>query len=109
MPGLLAVRRRSPPLLLAAVVVAACSSGPTGPAVACLSATAHASPLLYVANGAGKRITVYSASDTGNAAPTATIEGSNTGLSWPWGIARDTAGRAEREDFGGFAGPGLDP
>jgi len=82
----------SPLLLLAAVVVAACS-GSTGPAVVCSSAaTTPASGLLYVAN-IGNRITVYSAGDTGNAAPTATIAGSNTGLTFPWGITRDTAGR----------------
>ncbi len=93
MPGLLAVRRRSPPLLLAAVVVAACSSGPTGPALVCSAAAiAPTSGLLYVAN-TGNRITVYSAGDTGNAAPTATIAGSNTRLSFPWGITRDTTGR----------------
>jgi sugar lactone lactonase YvrE len=37
-------------------------------------------------------ITVYAAGASGNATPTATIAGGNTGLSAPWGIARDGAG-----------------
>ena len=84
---------RSTLLLLAAVVVAASSCSPTEPAVVCSgAATTPTSGLLYVAN-IGNRITVYSAGDTGNAAPTATIAGSNTGLSFPWGITRDSTGR----------------
>jgi DNA-binding beta-propeller fold protein YncE len=96
MPVSLAARRISPHLLLAAVV-AACSSGPTAPG--------HASAPLYVANYAGQRITVYSASANGNATPVATIAGSNTSLNFPYGIARDTAGRLYvRVQFSGRPG-----
>src|SRR6266550_4586249 len=84
---------RGSPLLLLAAVVAAGSCSPTEPAVVCSgAATTPTGEFFYVAN-TGNRITVYSTSDTGNAAPTATIAGSNTGLSFPWGITRDTAGR----------------
>src|SRR6266568_2742347 len=76
------MRRVSARLTLAAVG-AACS-GPTAPG--------RASALLYVANYTGS-ITVYSANATGNAMPTAAIAGNNTGLNFPYGIARDTAGR----------------
>lgn len=77
------MRRLSACLTLAAVG-AACSSGPTAPG--------RASALLYVANYTGS-ITVYSANATGNAAPTAAIAGNNTGLNFPYGIARDGTGR----------------
>ena len=84
---------RGSPLLLLAAVVAAGSCSPTEPAVVCSgAATTPTGEFFYVAN-TGNRITVYSTSDTGNAAPTATIAGSNTGLSFPWSITRDTAGR----------------
>src|SRR5207244_2311318 len=43
------------------------------------------------ANGSAS-ITVYAAGASGNATPTATITGGNTGLSAPLGIARDGAG-----------------
>src|SRR6266550_4998288 len=82
---------RGSPLLLLAAVVAAGSCSPTEPAVVCSgAATTPTGEFFYVAN-TGNRITVYSTSDTGNAAPTATIAGSNTGLTFPWGITRDTA------------------
>ncbi len=71
--------------LMVAVVVAACSSGPSAP-------RGITGPL-YVANQAGRSITVYSPGATGNATPLRTIAGSNTGLSGPNSIARDTAGR----------------
>ena len=52
---------------------------------------------LYVANGSltgtSGSITVYSAGATGDAAPIATIAGTNTGLRSPFGIAVDAAGR----------------
>src|SRR5690349_7497528 len=51
-----------------------------------------AGKLLYVPNEAGNSITAYAAGASGNATPTATIAGGNTGLSNPWGIARDGAG-----------------
>src|SRR6266550_5350783 len=84
---------RGSPLLLLAAVVAAGSCSPTEPAVVCSgAATTPTGEFFYVAN-TGNRITFYSAGDTGNAAPTATIAGSNTRLSFPWGITRDTTGR----------------
>src|SRR5438309_11196194 len=46
----------------------------------------------YVANFTGNSITVYAAGATGNATPTATIAGSNTGLNQPLGIALDGDG-----------------
>jgi hypothetical protein len=47
---------------------------------------------LYVANLSSNSITVYAAGANGNATPTATIAGGNTGLNFPFGIARDGAG-----------------
>jgi hypothetical protein len=47
---------------------------------------------LYVANAGGNTITVYAAGASGNATPTATIAGGNTGLNGPFGIALDGAG-----------------
>jgi len=55
-------------------------------------ATAIASQRLYVANNANNSITIYAPGATGNATPTATIMGSNTGLASPTGIALDDAG-----------------
>ena len=47
---------------------------------------------LYVANQIGNSVTVYAAGSAGNVAPIATIQGSNTGLSVPHGIAIDGSG-----------------
>src|SRR5881396_905174 len=47
---------------------------------------------LYVANYVGNSITVYAAGASGNATPTATIAGGNTGLNFPNGVALDGAG-----------------
>jgi hypothetical protein len=71
--------------LIVAAVVAACSSGPSAP-------RGTTGPL-YVANQTDRSITIYSPGATGNATPLRTITGSNTGLSFPASIARDTAGR----------------
>lgn len=71
--------------LMLAAALSACSSGPSAPR--------QISNVLYVANFANSHITAYAANATGNAAPVTMIGGSNTGLSFPWGIARDTAGR----------------
>ena len=46
---------------------------------------------LFVANFTSNSITVYAAGATGNATPTATIAGSNTGLNGPVGIVFNTA------------------
>jgi hypothetical protein len=48
--------------------------------------------LLYVANPGSNSIAVFAAGASGNATPTATITGGNTGLNGPFGIARDGAG-----------------
>ncbi len=58
---------------------------------------------IYVANELGfssNSITVYAAGASGNATPTATIAGGNTGLSVPNGIAVDGAGRIYVTNFG---------
>ena len=81
--------------------------GPTpGPNTLSVTALASGSPLtftatgtptvalkaLYVANEFGNSITVYAPGASGNATPTATIAGGNTGLNFPFGMARDGAG-----------------
>src|SRR2546422_2051108 len=47
---------------------------------------------LYVANEAGNNILIFAAGASGNATPTATIAGGNTGLDFPYGVAHDGAG-----------------
>jgi sugar lactone lactonase YvrE len=48
------------------------------------------------------RVTVYAAGASGNVAPSAVIEGSNTGLNYPWGVAVDAAGNLYvAESWGG--------
>lgn len=66
------------------------------PAVACSSGNGPIAPfgggnLLYVVNGGANTITAYQTGVNGNVAPTVTI-GSLTRLSYPTGIARDSAG-----------------
>src|SRR5438094_1874283 len=56
------------------------------------TATGSSGKLLYVANLFGNSITAYAAGASGNATPTATIAGGNTGLNSPVGIALDGAG-----------------
>jgi len=76
-----------------------------GPNTLSVTALASGSPLtftatgtggkakpLYVANFGNNSITVYSAGASGNATPTATIAGGNTGLNFPNGVALDGAG-----------------
>src|SRR5205814_1008297 len=63
----------------------------TGSSGSYSSAAAGSGPL-YVANARGHSITVYAAGASGNATPTATIAGGNTGLCVPIGIALDGAG-----------------
>src|SRR5690349_1296108 len=58
---------------------------------------------IYVANELGfssNSVTVYAAGASGNATPTATIAGSNTGLSVPVVIAVDGAGKIYVTNFG---------
>jgi hypothetical protein len=73
---------------------------------------------LYVANpqlaGVGSSsgsIAVYAAGANGNATPIATIQGSNTGLNTPAGIALDAAGRlyVANPGNGGSVGPWAGP
>jgi hypothetical protein len=61
-----------------------------------------AGKLLYVPNETGNSITVYAAGASGNATPTATIVGSNTGLNSPRGIALDGAGNIYVANGGGI-------
>src|SRR6267143_3182572 len=56
---------------------------------------------LYVANYFGNSITVYAAGASGNATPTATIAGGNTGWYNPAGIALDGAGNIYVANDGG--------
>ena len=64
---------------------------------------------LYVANYFGSSITVYAAGASGNATPTATIAGGNTGLNFPNGVALDGAGNiyVVNEFSGSAGGPGT--
>ncbi len=55
-------------------------------------ATVSSGKLLYVANEAGNNILVFEEGASGNATPTATIAGGNTGLDFPYGVAHDGAG-----------------
>src|SRR6266850_537929 len=71
--------------------VAATSAGVSATAVITVAGSAAGKPL-YVANAYINSITVYAAGASGNATPTATIAGGNTGLSSPFGIALDGAG-----------------
>src|SRR6266545_1998827 len=72
-------------------VVAATSAGVLATATVTVTGSV-AGTSLYVANQFGQSITVYAAGASGNATPTATIAGFATGLSSPFGIARDGAG-----------------
>src|SRR6266571_5045541 len=72
-------------------VVAATSAGVSATATVTVTGGVAGKPL-YVANQFGNSITVYAAGASGNATPTATIAGFATGLSNPFGIARDAAG-----------------
>lgn len=47
---------------------------------------------LFVANSSGNSVTIYAAGARGNIGPIATIGGSNTGIGFPIGLARDAAG-----------------
>ena len=47
---------------------------------------------IYAANACNGTVTIYAKGSNGNAAPIATIGGSNTGLELPWGIALDSKG-----------------
>ncbi|PYO70626.1 MAG: hypothetical protein DMD64_16905, partial [Gemmatimonadetes bacterium] len=57
----------------------------------------------------GSSITVYAAGASGNATPTATIAGGNTGLNFPNGVALDGAGNiyVVNEFSGSAGGPGT--
>src|SRR5208282_738850 len=71
-----------------------------------------ASGKIYVTNliggaSAAGSITIYAVGSNGNAAPSATIAGSNTGLSGPEGIAIDAAGKIYVANLvGGSSGTG---
>ena len=87
--------------------IAGSNTGLNGPVAIALDGAGR----LYVANltlpgSSVQTITVYAAGATGNATPTATIAGSNTGLSGPFGIALDAAGRLYVANNGVAGGPG---
>src|SRR6267143_1111165 len=72
-------------------VVVATSAGVSATATVTVTGGVAGKPL-YVANFLGNSITAYAAGASGDATPTATIAGGNTGLSAPFGIALDGAG-----------------
>ena len=72
-------------------MIAATSEGKSGTAGITV-AVPGAGKLLYVPNQAGNNILIFAAGASGNATPTATIAGDNTGLASPVGIALDGAG-----------------
>ena len=53
---------------------------------------------------AGDTVTVYPAGSSGNATPSATIAGSNTGLDEPQGIAVDAGGNIYVTNYGSQQG-----
>ena len=71
--------------LVPLALLAACSSSTTGP-------PNTAPQRFYVANTGGPSITAYTTADTGNAAPSLTISGTNTTLDQPEGIVLDPTG-----------------
>lgn len=71
--------------LMTLALVAGCSSSMSGP-------PSNSPTLFYVANTASSSITAYATTDTGNAAPSFTIIGTNTTLAQPQGIVVDPAG-----------------
>src|SRR5205823_14839234 len=73
------------------VLIAATSEGKSGTAGITV-AVPGAGKLLYVPNQAGNNILIFAAGASGNATPTATIAGANTGLDFPYGVAHDGAG-----------------
>src|SRR5438552_3172822 len=73
------------------LTAAALASG--SPVTYTATGTGRVTGKLYVANEFGNSITVYAAGASGNAMPTATIAGGNTGLSFPQGIALDGTGK----------------
>src|SRR5438093_3173997 len=72
------------------LTAAALASG--SPVTYTATGTGRVTGKLYVANYVGNSITVYAAGASGNATPTATIAGGNTGLNFPDGVALDGAG-----------------
>ena len=54
---------------------------------------------MWVANFDAPSIGIYPVNASGNATPTATIEGSNTGFNQPDGVARDPSGNLYVSDF----------
>src|SRR5437870_12267511 len=74
-----------------AVVGAATSAGVAATATVMVTGSVAGKSLYVGANGSAS-ILVYAAGASGNATPTATIAGSNTGLAGTYGIALDGAG-----------------
>jgi sugar lactone lactonase YvrE len=61
--------------------------------------TAVISGSMWIANFDAPSVGIYPVGASGNATPTATIEGANTGFSQPDGVARDAAGNLYVCDF----------
>src|SRR5438876_7315178 len=72
-------------------VVAATSAGISATATVTVTGGVARKPL-YVVNSGNNSVTVYTPGASGNATPTATIAGGNTGLLFPYAIALDGAG-----------------
>jgi hypothetical protein len=72
-------------------VVTATSAGVSATATVTVTGLV-AGKLLYVPNQAANNILIFAAGASGNATPTATIAGGNTGLDFPYGVAHDGAG-----------------
>jgi sugar lactone lactonase YvrE len=73
------------------IAMAGCS-GSGGNAASVAPTMAPRGAEIFVANQGNNSITAYAAGAAGNQVPVATIEGSNTGLSAPMGIALDAQG-----------------
>jgi sugar lactone lactonase YvrE len=84
-------------------VVAATSAGVSATATVSVTGGGAGKPL-YVVNSGGPSVTVYAAGANGDATPTATIAGGNTGLLFPYGIALDGAGNIYVTDADGTPG-----
>ena len=86
-------------------VVAATSVGVSATATVTVTGGVARKPL-YVVNSGNNSVTVYTPGASGNATPTATIAGGNTGLLFPYAIALDGAGNIYVTNADGVTDPG---
>jgi sugar lactone lactonase YvrE len=87
-------------------VVAATSAGVSATATVTVTGVEAGKPL-YVVNSGNNSVTVYAPGASGNATPTATIAGDNTGLLFPYAIALDGAGNIYVTNIDGAAPDGT--